>query len=127
MLQTVTAKKACPHRADSVRQTHFSKWESQCETVSLQLKSVSSISTSGDRIFSAVLYSSPCGLGTQLMAGETISDQEVWSEVAKAAQDLYQDYLDLQEIKDLENLPEEQLPLDIERNWNVPTTLEIVT
>ena len=61
------------------------------------------------------------------MAGETISDQEVWKEVAKAAQDLYQDYLDIQEIKDLENLPEEQLPLDMERNWNVPTTLEIVT
>lgn len=56
-----------------------------------------------------------------------MADQEVWEKVVAAARAQYQQYLDLQQLNDLANLPkDEEEPRDMERNWDVPTDLVVI-
>lgn len=59
------------------------------------------------------------------MEHETMTDDQVWKEVDKAVEELYEQYLSLNELDILSltrNIPEQT---EKERNWNVPTGIEV--
>lgn len=49
---------------------------------------------------------------------------DVWEEVAKVAEDLYCRYLDLNRL-DLSTMRDTSLREEAERNWDVPTGIEV--
>ena len=49
---------------------------------------------------------------------------EVWEEVAKVAEDLYCRYLDLNQLS-LSTIHDTSLREEAERNWDVPTGIEV--
>lgn len=55
-----------------------------------------------------------------------LTTKEVWAEVSAAADELYQDYLELNELDMFTLLPDAPEPVDMKRNWDVPTGLEIL-
>lgn len=61
------------------------------------------------------------------MSSQKMSDKDVWKEIADAAEELYQEYLDMQELNAQEPPPASPAPLDMERNWNVPVGVEVNT
>ncbi|MDE0113813.1 MAG: hypothetical protein OXN84_16185 [Albidovulum sp.] len=61
------------------------------------------------------------------MSSQKMSDKDVWKEIADAAEELYQEYLDMQELNAQEPPPAPSAPLDMERNWNVPVGVEVNT
>ena len=54
-----------------------------------------------------------------------LTTKEVWAEVSTAAEELYLDYLELNELDMFTLLPDAPEPVDMKRNWDVPTGLEI--
>ena len=54
-----------------------------------------------------------------------LTAEEVWAEVSTAAEELYLDYLELDELDMFTLLPDAPEPVDNKRNWDVPTGLEI--
>ena len=56
----------------------------------------------------------------------SMSDEGVWAEVASATEGLYDVYLELNEL-DLQSTTRPTLsgPLDMDRNWDVPTGIQV--
>ncbi len=59
------------------------------------------------------------------MRERRLSDEQVWEEVAAAAKKLYGEYLDANQLGLLALLRKEEHPLDMPRNWDVPTGIAI--
>ena len=59
----------------------------------------------------------------------TLSDEDVWEEVAKAADELYHDYVELNDLLSRSNEPAHRPAqlCDMERNWDVPTGFSMKT
>ena len=55
---------------------------------------------------------------------EELLTVEVWEEVFQAAEELYCRYLDLNRIN-LSAIRDTPTPQEVERNWNVPTGIEV--
>lgn len=56
--------------------------------------------------------------------GTTLTVDEVWQEVAKVADEMYCQYQDLNRI-DLRTIRDASLRQEAERNWDVPTGIEV--
>lgn len=54
-----------------------------------------------------------------------LSEEEVWEEIAKVAEDLYGDYLDLNELNLSTTIPDLSEQPDVERNWDVPIGINV--
>lgn len=59
------------------------------------------------------------------MQPDTLTTEEVWAEVKAAADELYEDYVELNELDLLSLIPDAPEPVDMKRNWDVPAGLEI--
>ena len=58
-------------------------------------------------------------------SNDTLTDEGVWKEVAKVAEELYSQYLDLNELGLITAIPPEPEPLDFNRNWDVPIGINV--
>lgn len=54
-----------------------------------------------------------------------MSDDEVWEEIARVAEDLYGQYLDLNELDLLDAIPHLSEQPDVDRNWDVPIGISV--
>ena len=54
-----------------------------------------------------------------------LTTEEVWAEVSAAADELFLDYLEFDELDMFTLLSEAPEPVDMKRNWDVQTGLEI--
>lgn len=54
-----------------------------------------------------------------------LTTEEVWAEVKAVAEELYQDYVELNELDLFTLIPDVPAPVDMKRNWDVPVGLEI--
>ena len=59
------------------------------------------------------------------MQHDTLTTEEVWAEVKAAADELYEDYVELNELDLLSLIPDAPEQVDMKRNWDVPAGLEI--
>ena len=59
------------------------------------------------------------------MDEQRLSDEQVWDEVALTAEKLYQEYVDINQLRLLTLMRRAQQPLDMPRNWDVPTGIAI--
>ena len=59
------------------------------------------------------------------MQHDKLTTEEVWAEVKSAAEELYENYLEHNELDLINLMPEAPEPVDMKRNWDVPAGLEI--
>ena len=59
------------------------------------------------------------------MQHNMLTTEEVWAEVKAVAEELYQDYVELNELDLFTLIPDVPAPVDMKRNWDVPVGLEI--
>ena len=59
-----------------------------------------------------------------MMQHEKLTTEEVWAEVSAAADELYQNHLEFNELDMFTLLPDSPEPVDRKRNWDVPAGLD---
>ena len=56
---------------------------------------------------------------------KALTEEEVWEEVAKVSEELYGQYLDLNELGLTSATPPQPEQLDFDRNWDVPIGINV--
>lgn len=59
------------------------------------------------------------------MQRDKLTTEEVWAEVKAVAEELYEDYVEFNELDLFTLIPDSAEPRDMKRNWDVPTGVEI--